>query len=153
MPNTPAAIGRGITALVGNGAADEGAMALADTLLGAVGATVRLTDEADMDAVTGVSGSGPAYVFLLIEALAGAGEAEGLDPALALRLARATVAGSGALAEASDRDPGQLRIDVTSPNGTTAAALAVLMRPGDGLPPLVAEAVAAAAERSRELGR
>lgn len=153
MPNTPAAIGRGITALIGNAAAGEPAMVLAESLLGAVGATVRLDDEADMDAVTAVSGSGPAYVFLLIEALAAAGEAQGLDPALALQLARATVAGAGALAESTDRPPGQLRVDVTSPNGTTAAALDILMQPEGGLPLLVAQAVAAAAERSRVLGR
>ena len=105
MPNTPAAIGRGVTALVGNARAGEQALALAETLMRAVGATVRLDDEAQMDAVTAVSGSGPAYVFLLIEALAAAGEAEGLPPELALTLARATVAGAGALAEASEQDP------------------------------------------------
>lgn len=153
MPNTPAAIGRGISALIGNAAAGEPAMALAETLLAAVGATVRLTDEAQMDAVTAVSGSGPAYVFLMIEALAAAGEAEGLDPDLALRLARATVAGAGALAESTPRPPSELRVDVTSPNGTTAAALAVLMQDGTGLVPLMARAVEAAAGRSRELGR
>ncbi len=118
----------------------------------AVGQTVRLDGEADMDAVTGVSGSGPAYVFLMIEALAAAGEAEGLSRDLALRLARATVAGAGALAESSDREPAQLRIDVTSPGGTTAAALAILMQETDGLPALMRRAVAAAVHRSRELG-
>ncbi len=151
MPNTPAAVGRGITALIGNRAAGDDAMALAESLLGAVGQTVRLADEAQMDAVTAVSGSGPAYVFLLIEALAAAGEAEGLAPELALQLARATVGGAGALAESSDREPGQLRVDVTSPNGTTAAALQVLMADGSGLPALLARGVAAAARRSREL--
>ena len=151
MPNTPAAIGRGITALVGNAHADASALALAETLMAAVGRTVRLDDEAQMDAVTAVSGSGPAYVFLLIETLAAAGEAEGLPPGLALALARATVAGAGALAEASDKPPSQLRTDVTSPGGTTAAALAVLMADGAGLPALMRRGVAAAAARSREL--
>ena len=106
-----------------------------------------------MDAVTAVSGSGPAYVFHLIEMLAEAGVAEGLSPELAMRLAKATVAGAGALAEASDEDPSQLRVNVTSPNGTTAAALAVLMNESEGFPALMRRAVHAAAERSRELGK
>jgi pyrroline-5-carboxylate reductase len=151
MPNTPAAVGRGITVLVGNAHADAAALALAEALMQAVGKTVRVADETLMDAVTAVSGSGPAYVFLLIEALAAAGEAEGLERALALELARATVAGAGALAESSDKPPAQLRVDVTSPNGTTAAALEVLMDETNGLPPLLRRAVAAAAARSREL--
>jgi pyrroline-5-carboxylate reductase len=151
MPNTPAAVGRGITALVGNAHADARQLAVAEALMGAVGQTVRLEDERAMDAVTAVSGSGPAYVFLLIESLAAAGEAEGLPEDLALALARATVVGAGALAESSPSPPAQLRIDVTSPGGTTAAALAVLMRETDGLPALMRRAVAAAAERSREL--
>ena len=152
MPNTPAAVGRGITALIGNAHVDAAALALAETLMRAVGQTVRLEDEADMDAVTALSGSGPAYVFLMIEALAAAGEAEGLSRDLALSLARATVAGAGALAESSKSGPAQLRIDVTSPGGTTAAALAILMQESDGLPALIGRAVAAAAHRSRELG-
>ena len=151
MPNTPAAIGRGITALVGNASPGAGALDLAETLMAAVGRTVRLADESQMDAVTAVSGSGPAYVFLTIEALAAAGEAEGLPPDLALALARATVAGAGALAEASDKPPSALRTDVTSPGGTTAAALAVLMAEDAGLPALMRRGVAAAAARSREL--
>ncbi len=151
MPNTPAAIGRGITALVGNAHAGPAALALAEALMQAVGATVRLDDEAQMDAVTAVSGSGPAYVFLLIEAMAAAGEAEGLPGDLALALACATVAGAGALAESAARDPGQLRVDVTSPGGTTAAALSVLMHETDGLPALIRRAVQAAASRSRAL--
>ena len=151
MPNTPAAVGRGITALVGNAAAGPEGLALAEALMAAVGQTVRLTDEAQMDAVTAVSGSGPAYVFLLIEALAAAGEGAGLTADVALHLARATVGGAGALAESSDRPPAQLRVDVTSPGGTTAAALAVLMQEETGLPPLLARAVAAAADRSRAL--
>lgn len=151
MPNTPAAVGRGITALVGNARAGAEGLALAEALMAAVGQTVRLAGEAEMDAVTAVSGSGPAYVFLMIEALAAAGEAEGLAPEVALRLARATVAGAGALAEAADEDPAQLRVNVTSPAGTTAAALEVLMAQDTGLPPLIRRAVAAAADRSRAL--
>ena len=153
MPNTPAAVGRGITAIIGNAAVDEAALSLAETLLGAVGQTVRLDDEAQMDAVTAVSGSGPAYVFHLIETLAAAGEAEGLPPELAMALARATVGGAGVLAEAADETPSELRVNVTSPGGTTQAALEVLMDPDSGFPPLLKRAVAAAARRSRELGQ
>lgn len=153
MPNTPAAIGRGITALIGNGAASAAHLDLADMLLGAVGQTVRLDDEAQMDAVTGVSGSGPAYVFHLIETLAAAGAAQGLPADLAMRLAKATVAGAGALAEAAADDPAQLRVNVTSPNGTTQAALEVLMEPETGFPALLNRAVAAATRRSEELSR
>lgn len=152
MPNTPAAIRSGITALVGNSRVSKPAMALADALLRAVGQTVRLQSEDQMDAVTAVSGSGPAYVFLLVEAMAAAGAAEGLPPDLAMKLARATVAGAGRLAEMSGEDPAQLRKNVTSPGGTTAAALEVLMAERTGLPELVRRAVAAAAARSRELG-
>ena len=152
MPNTPAAIGQGITAICANrpGAAflDE-----AVALLSAIGTVVRLEDEAQMDAVTGVSGSGPAYVFHLIETLAAAGVAQGLSDALAMDLAKATVAGAGALALQADEDPGQLRVNVTSPNGTTQAALEVLMDETRGFPALVSEAVAAATERSKELAR
>jgi pyrroline-5-carboxylate reductase len=153
MPNTPAAIGRGISAIVGNAAATVAQLDLAEALLAAVGRVVRLPGEELMDAVTAVSGSGPAYVFLLIEALAAAGAAEGLPADLALTLARATVAGAGALAEATGEDPAELRRQVTSPGGTTAAALAVLMDETAGLPALMRRAVAAAAERGRELGR
>ena len=148
MPNTPAAVGAGVTALVGNAAATEADMALAEALMGAVGATVRLASEDDMDAVTGLSGSGPAYVFHLIEALAAAGTAQGLAPDLALTLARATVAGAGRLAMEAGDDPATLRENVTSPNGTTQAGLEVLM---PALPDLIARTVAAAADRSREL--
>ncbi len=151
IPNTPAAIGRGITALIGNGAVDEAALALAEALLQAVGQTVRLEEEAEMDAVTALSGSGPAYVFHLIETLAAAGEAQGLAPDLAMRLAKATVAGAGALAEAAEEDPTQLRVNVTSPKGTTEAALAVLMDPKTGFAPLLRKAVRAATARSKEL--
>ncbi|MCU0854254.1 MAG: pyrroline-5-carboxylate reductase [Rhodobacteraceae bacterium] len=153
MPNTPAAIGRGITALIGNEVSTVAQMELAEGLLSAVGQTVRLDDEAQMDAVTGVSGSGPAYVFHLIEALAAAAEAEGLAPELAMKLATATVAGAGALAEATGEDPAQLRRNVTSPNGTTQAGLEVLMHETQGLKELVRRTVAAAAARSRELGK
>lgn len=150
MPNTPAAVGAGITALFGNEAAGERGLVMAEALLAAVGETVRLEAEAQMDAVTGLSGSGPAYVFHLIEAMAKAGEAEGLAPDLAMRLARATVTGAGALARQSPETPETLRVNVTSPGGTTAAGLAVLM---PELPDLMTRTVAAAAARSRELAK
>lgn len=152
MPNTPAAIGRGITALIGNARVTPAALAMARMLVEAVGESVLLHDEGQMDAVTAVSGSGPAYVFHLIEALAQAGTGQGLPPDMALKLARATVAGAGALAETSGEDPARLRADVTSPGGTTAAALDVLMDAQTGFPPLLRRAVAAAAQRSKELG-
>jgi pyrroline-5-carboxylate reductase len=151
MPNTPAAVSRGITAIIGNVHASSGQMDLAETLLDAVGQVVRLENEDQMDAVTGVSGSGPAYVFHMIECMARAGEAEGLSPELALHLAQATVAGAGALAEDSDETPTELRVNVTSPNGTTQAGLAVLMDEAHGLPDLIRRTVGAAAKRSREL--
>lgn len=150
MPNTPAAIGQGITALVAN-KAGQSALDEAEALLSAVGVVVRLDDESQMDAVTGVSGSGPAYVFHLIETLAAAGEAQGLPADLAMALAKATVAGAGALAMQSEETPSQLRVNVTSPNGTTQAGLEVLMDETSGLPPLIRKTVAAAAQRSREL--
>ena len=153
MPNTPAAIGRGISAITGNAHATAAHMALAEALLSAVGQVVRLAGEHQIDAVTAVSGSGPAYVFHLIETLAAAGVAEGLPAAMAMQLAKATVAGAGALAEAAGDDPTQLRLNVTSPGGTTAAALAVLMDADRGFPALLRAAVHAAAERGRELGR
>jgi pyrroline-5-carboxylate reductase len=124
-----------------------------ERLLSAVGLTVRLNDESQMDAVTALSGSGPAYVFHLIETMAAAGAAQGLPPELAMKLAKATVAGSGALAMNTDETPTQLRINVTSPNGTTQAALDVLMNAETGLSGLMRRAVRAAADRSRELGR
>ena len=153
MPNTPAAVGRGITAIIGNGPSTPAQLDLADALLQAVGQTVRLESESQMDAVVGLSGSGPAYVFNMIEALAAAGEAQGLTPEMSLHLAKATVAGAGALAEESPEGPGTLRENVTSPNGTTYEALKVLMDPQTGLGPLMRKAVAASADRSRELGR
>lgn len=152
MPNTPAAVGRGITALVGNAPA-QALLALADALCGAVGETVRLEEEAQIDAVTALSGGGPAYVFHLIEAMAAAGVAEGLPPEMAMRLARATVCGAGELARRSPDSAETLRVNVTSPGGTTAEALKHLMDPQSGLPPLMRRAVAAAAERGRALAR
>jgi len=118
-----------------------------------VGQVVRLEGEHQMDAVTAVSGSGPAYVFHLIEAMAAAGVAEGLSPEVAMQLARATVCGAGELAYRAPESAAQLRVNVTSPGGTTAAALAHLMDPDTGLPPLMVRAVHAAAERGRELGK
>ncbi|PTX51511.1 pyrroline-5-carboxylate reductase [Gemmobacter caeni] len=153
MPNTPAAVGRGISAITGNPRATEADLQLAEALLSAVGQVVRLEGEHQMDAVTAVSGSGPAYVFHLIEALAAAGEAEGLPAPLAMQLARATVCGAGELAQQSPETASQLRINVTSPGGTTAAALAVLMDAETGFPPLLRRAVKAAADRGRELGK
>lgn len=151
MPNTPAAISQGITAIVANDAAGPSALDEAEALLSAVGDVVRLDNEAQIDAVTGVSGSGPAYVFHMIETMAAAGVAQGLPADLSMQLAKATVAGAGALALQSDDDPGQLRVNVTSPNGTTQAALDVLMNEKDGFPVLLNRAVKAAADRSREL--
>lgn len=151
MPNTPAAVGRGITAIIGNAHVDEQALVMAEELLSAVGQVVRLEEEDQINAVTGVSGSGPAYVFHLIETLAAAGEAQGLSPELAMQLAKATVAGAGALAEEAAEDPAQLRVNVTSPNGTTQAALEVLMDSEEGFPPLLQKAVKAATDRAREL--
>ena len=150
MPNTPAAIGRGITVACANALVTPGQRQLCDRLLAAIGESAWVEDEELIDTVTAVSGSGPAYVFLLIEALARAGQGEGLPADLSLRLARATVAGSGELARLSPENPAQLRENVTSPGGTTRAALDVLMAP-DGLEPLIRRAVAAAAARSREL--
>jgi pyrroline-5-carboxylate reductase len=150
MPNTPASIGRGISVAVGNPRVTSAQRALAQRLLAAIGAVEWVEDEALMDAVTAVSGSGPAYVFLLAESLARAGVAAGLPDALAARLARATVAGSGELLHRSELDAATLRQNVTSPGGTTAAALDVLLG-RDGLSPLMEKAVTAAARRSREL--
>lgn len=152
MPNTPAAVGRGITAICGNGFATPDHLDTAQALMSAVGAVVRLDGEHQMDAVTAVSGSGPAYVFHLIEALAAAGAAQGLSSDTAMQLARATVCGAGELAYRAQDSAAQLRINVTSPGGTTAAALAVLMDPETGFPALLARAVQAAADRGRELG-
>jgi len=149
MPNLPASIGRGMTVAVPHNA-DAAQRDLAHRLLAATGAVAWIEDEALMDAVTAVSGSGPAYVFLLAEVLAQAGVAAGLPPPLAAALARETVAGAGELLHRSTLDPAALRHNVTSPGGTTAAALEVLMG-NDGLGPLMREAVAAATRRSRDL--
>jgi pyrroline-5-carboxylate reductase len=150
MPNTPAAIGRAITVACPNARVRQGQRRLCEQLLAAIGDSAWVGDEALMDAVTAVSGSGPAYVFLLIEALAAAGARAGLPPELSLRLARATVAGAGELALVSSEMPARLRENVTSPGGTTRAALDVLMAE-HGLPELLERAVAAATARSREL--
>ncbi|MGE0725485.1 MAG: pyrroline-5-carboxylate reductase [Alphaproteobacteria bacterium] len=150
MPNTPAAIGRGMTVAVPNGAVSPDQRAACDALLGAVGEVAWVDDEALLDAVTAVSGSGPAYVFLLIECLAEAGREAGLPGALAMRLARATVSGAGDLVRASADPPATLRKNVTSPGGTTQAALEVLMA-ADGMQALMTRAVRAATDRSRAL--
>jgi pyrroline-5-carboxylate reductase len=150
MPNTPAAIGRGIAALVASSAVSDSQRALCGELLAAVGAVAWLDDERHMDAVTAVSGSGPAYVFLLIECLEHAAVELGLDGELAKTLALATVAGAGAYAAEAREPPAELRRRVTSPNGTTQAALEVLMGEG-GMRELLVRATAAAARRSREL--
>ena len=150
MPNTPASIGHGITVLCANTHVSAEQRARCEILIGAVGQVEWIEDESLMDAVTAVSGSGPAYVFLLIEALAQAGISAGLAADLANRLALTTVAGAGALAEQTEDSPTVLRQNVTSPGGTTAAALEVLMA-DDGLQQLMARAVTAAKERGREL--
>jgi pyrroline-5-carboxylate reductase len=150
MPNTPAAIGRGITVAVATANVSARQRRQASDLLAAIGKVEWTGDEALMDAVTALSGSGPAYVFLLAEAMANAGIAAGLPPALSTRLARETVAGSGELLHRSQVDAATLRENVTSPGGTTAAALDVLMGPG-GLEELMTKAIAAATRRSRDL--
>jgi pyrroline-5-carboxylate reductase len=152
MPNTPAAIGRGITVAVPDALVSAAQRATADALLRATGAVEWVDDEALMDAVTAVSGSGPAYLFLLAEELAQAGVAAGLPEALAVRLARDTVSGAGELLNRSDLPAATLRQNVTSPGGTTAAALSVLMGE-DGFAPLLTRAVAAATARSKELAK
>ncbi|WP_029014105.1 pyrroline-5-carboxylate reductase [Niveispirillum irakense] len=152
MPNTPAAVGRGISALVANGRVDQAGRTLAQQLLSAVGEVAWVEEEGLLDAVTAVSGSGPAYVFLLVETLARAGEQAGLPADLAMRLARATVMGSGELLRQSHESAEQLRRNVTSPKGTTQAALDVLMAEGPaGMADLLRRAVAAGTNRSREL--
>ena len=152
MPNTPAAIGRGITVAVAASKVSAAQRAVADALMRATGPVEWIDDESLMDAVTAVSGSGPAYVFLLAEELARAGVEAGLPEALATKLARETVAGSGELLHRSDLPPATLRQNVTSPGGTTAAALSVLMA-DDGLQPLMIKAIAAATKRSKELAK
>ncbi len=152
MPNTPAAIGRGITVGVPSYNVSAAQRATADALLRATGSVAWVEDEGLMDAVTAVSGSGPAYIFLLAEELARAGVAAGLPEELATRLARETVTGSGELLHRSDLSAATLRQNVTSPGGTTAAALSVLMAE-DGLQQLMIRAIAAATARSKELAK
>jgi pyrroline-5-carboxylate reductase len=152
MPNTPAAIGRGITVAVAAGDVSPAQRAVADALLRATGSVEWVDDEPLMDAVTAVSGSGPAYVFLLAEELARAGVEAGLPVELATKLARETVAGSGELLHRSELSSATLRQNVTSPGGTTAAALDVLMA-SDGMQPLMIRAIAAATRRSKELAK
>ena len=152
MPNTPVAIGKGMMVVVANSHADAESQAFVTDLLSASGQVARLEDEALMDAVTAVSGSGPAYVFHFIECLARAAEEAGLDAAMARLLAVQTVHGAASLASQSSEDPAQLRQQVTSEKGTTAAALQVLMEE-DRLQVLVRQAVLAAKNRSLELGQ
>jgi pyrroline-5-carboxylate reductase len=151
MPNTPAAIGRGVTAMVANRHVRTAQKELCSALMEAVGTVHWIEDEDLMHAITAMSGGGPAYLFLLIECLAKAGIASGLPAELAWPLARGTIAGSGALAAASEEPAEVLRRNVTSPGGTTQAALAVLMTEGGGIQPLFERAIAAGTRRSREL--
>ena len=151
MPNTPAAVGRAMTVAFANPRTSPNQRATAETLLKAIGEVAWIDDEALIDPVTAVSGGCPAYVFLLMEVLAEAGKRQGLPPDLAMRIARISVCGSGELAWTDHREAHELRTDVTSPQGTTLAALNVLMRPDDGLGPLFDRAIAAATERAREL--
>lgn len=150
MPNTPAAVGRGITVLFANGHVDAHQREVCGRLLSAVGEVAWIEDEGLMDAVTGVSGSGPAYVFHMVEAMAQAGVAAGLPADLSMSLARQTVAGSGELLAQSKDSAATLRENVTSPGGTTAAALETLMAE-DGLTRLMTSAILRATARSREL--
>lgn len=151
MPNTPAQVGKGITGAIGQGITDDDRR-VAEALLTAMGQVLWLDEESQIDGVTAVSGSGPAYVFNLVEALATAAQRQGFAPAEAMQLARQTVIGAAALMEADPLPAATLRENVTSPNGTTAAALGVLMGP-DGLEQLMDRAVRAARRRSEELGR
>lgn len=151
MPNLPSAVGQGVTAIYPNENASEDQIAVVETLLSAVGTTVRLTQEDQMHLVTGVSGSGPAYVFALAEAMTKAAVAQGLPEALAKSLALQTVAGAGAMLAQNDADATALRVAVTSKGGTTAAGLDVLQRNEDGIDRLAHDTIAAATHRSREL--
>jgi pyrroline-5-carboxylate reductase len=152
MPNTPAAVGRGITVNCANGHVSKEQIALCSYLLNSVGEVAWVDDEEQIDIVTALSGGGPAYVFLLAECLGEAGIRAGLPEELARRLARVTVAGSGELLHRSTEDPATLRQNVTSPGGTTAEALRVLMA-DNGWQPLLDEAIAAATAKSRELAK
>lgn len=150
MPNLPAFIRKGVTAMIGNAACTGTQLDLAEFLLSSIGFSLRLTDESQMDAVTALSGSGPGFIFHLIECMAAAGEAEGLPAEISLNLARATVAGAGQMAHQLRADPAKLRESVTSKGGTTKAGLDVLMQEAEGL---MARTIAAAAQRSRELAQ
>jgi pyrroline-5-carboxylate reductase len=150
MPNTPSAVGRGMTAAIANAHVDATQREVAAALLGATGDFVWIEEEGEMDALTAISGCGPAYVFFMVESMAKAGVAAGLDADLAMRLARQTVAGAGELLHRSDLPAATLRQNVTSPNGVTARALDVLMA-ADGIDPVMQRAVDAAVARSREL--
>ncbi len=152
MPNTPAMLGRGITALIAQKDVMQQACDLAEALMASVGQTLWVADEAAIDAVTALSGSGPAYVFHLVEAMAAAGEKLGLSEEIAMALARATVSGAGAMLDQQAETAQILRENVTSPGGTTAAALAVLMR-DEGLAALMLEAMRAAQKRAQELSQ
>lgn len=152
MPNTPGSIGEGISALYAPANATRADRKLAESLLAALGETVWVKRETDIDAVTAVSGSGPAYVFLMVECLAAAARKEGLPPEVALKLARKTIIGAGALLKADPAPAEELRRNVTSPHGTTEAALKVLMAK-NGLEPLMRKAVSAARKRARELAK
>jgi len=152
MPNTPSQVGKGVVgAIAGPGASDAECEAV-DTLLSQSCLAVWLDDEGQMDALTSVSGSGPAYVFHMVEAMAAAGAEQGLPPEAAMELARQTVIGAAALMDADPTDAATLRENVTSPNGVTAAALEILMDEKEGLPPLMARAIDAARKRAEELG-
>ncbi len=151
MPNTPSAIGKGITAIIGNSKAKNAHIAISKILLEKISEVIELEHEDQMDIVTGLSGSGPAYVFYLIESLSHAGIEMGLSKDKALHLAKATVAGSGLLAVTSKDSPSTLRENVTSPNGTTQAGLEILMNQQNGLLPLIKRTVEAATKRSKEL--
>lgn len=151
MPNTPSAVGRGMTVLCAGPGVGEAQKARCQTMVEAIGTAAWIADEADMDAVTAVSGCGPAYIFHMVEAMAEAGKALGLPDDLAMLLARQTVTGAGELLHQSPDSAATLRQNVTSPGGVTAEALRVLMDQGDGLPPLMKRAMDAAVRRNREL--
>ena len=153
MPNTPAAIGAGISALVSNDSVSGDQMALAEELLAAVGQTVLLDNEDQMHAVTALSGSGPAYVFAMAEAMTSAGEKLGLPSDMAKKLALGTIAGAGRLMLESGTEPATLREQVTSPNGTTYAGLQVLQQSPEGLQDLIDATLKAASDRSEELAK
>jgi pyrroline-5-carboxylate reductase len=150
IPNTPAAVGQGITAMAANKNVTSQQMALAESLLLSIGEVVRVDNESLIDAATAVSGSGPAYIFYMTECLTAAAESVGLPHEVAVKLARATVAGSGSLMQQSGIDAATLRQNVTSPKGTTYEALQVLMA-DNGMKPLMIEAIKAATRRSKEL--